>query len=105
MNVHDLQRVVASLQTHGLDRLTMRQLSVLAVLAEPTTPEKGLDFTVLQNRLGLARSNKGAVTRAIDTLTRAGIATRYRNPMDGRRVFCAITPKGREVVKSLGEAA
>lgn len=102
MNVHELQQVVGHLQTYGLDQITLRQLAVIAILSE--APGE-MDFGDMRKRMGLSAKNKGAATRAIDTLSKAGIVTRARNPMDHRRVFCALTPRGREVALGFGVAA
>jgi DNA-binding MarR family transcriptional regulator len=40
-----------------------------------------------------------SVTNTVDRLEAAGLVTRRPNPMDGRGVLAAITPKGRDVVE------
>ncbi|MEY9877160.1 DNA-binding MarR family transcriptional regulator [Streptacidiphilus sp. MAP12-33] len=41
-----------------------------------------------------------SVTNTVDRLEAAGLVTRRPNPLDGRGVLAAITPKGREVVEA-----
>ncbi|WP_042374047.1 MarR family winged helix-turn-helix transcriptional regulator [Streptacidiphilus neutrinimicus] len=41
-----------------------------------------------------------SVTNTVDRLEAAGLVTRRPNPLDGRGVLAAITPKGRDVVEA-----
>jgi DNA-binding MarR family transcriptional regulator len=41
-----------------------------------------------------------SVTNTVDRLEAAGLVTRRPNPMDGRGILAAITPKGRDVVEA-----
>ena len=41
-----------------------------------------------------------SVTNTVDRLEAAGLVTRRPNPLDGRGVLAAITPRGREVVEA-----
>jgi DNA-binding MarR family transcriptional regulator len=41
-----------------------------------------------------------SVTNTVDRLEAAGLVTRRPNPLDGRGILAAITPKGRDVVES-----
>src|SRR5438477_13005318 len=83
------RRLRSSVHTPGLGDLPAAQLYALSELARDD-----LRMSELAGRLGLAEST---VTRLVDRLESAGLATRRTSPPDRRCVVAELTPTGRRL--------
>lgn len=77
----------------GCEYLTVRQLTALLVLAEHKIPVK---HRVLADAIGVPRP---ALTRIVDTLTRAKLVERHQNKEDGRDRLLVLSERGAEAVR------
>ena len=77
--------------------LSMRQLSILLIVYLETPPHtvRGLAF-----RLNVT---KPVITRALDTMGKAGLVSRRRDTEDGRNVIIQRTVAGALYVEKLGD--
>lgn len=80
------------------DRLSLRQLAVLALLVSTPGPHTIRGCAAI---LGIARS---VTTRAVDRLELEGLARRLPDPRDGRSVLVQATRKGADTVRAAGAA-
>lgn len=77
---------------HGIDR---GEFDVIATLRRSGTPYK---LTPTQMYASLMISS-GGLTHRLIRLEKAGLIRREKSPADGRSVFVALTPKGRELAE------
>jgi DNA-binding MarR family transcriptional regulator len=75
-------------------RLTFARYEALVLLTFSKAGE--LPLSKIGQRLMV---HPTSVTNTVDRLEAAGLVTRRPNPLDGRGVLAAITPKGRDVVE------
>jgi MarR family transcriptional regulator, organic hydroperoxide resistance regulator len=78
--------------------VTVQQYNVLRILRG--AGDEGLPTLVIRDRMIHAAPG---ITRLLDKLEKAGLARRERTSPDRRQVFCFITPKGLEVLRTLDE--
>jgi DNA-binding MarR family transcriptional regulator len=78
--------------------VTVQQYNVLRILRG--AGDEGLPTLVIRDRMIHAAPG---ITRLLDKLEKAELARRERTSTDRRQVFCYITPKGIEVLKTLDE--
>ncbi|MFJ5233631.1 MarR family winged helix-turn-helix transcriptional regulator [Kitasatospora sp. NPDC088391] len=86
-----LARVDAVVKPYGL---TFARYEALVLLTFSRSGE--LPLSKIGERLMV---HPTSVTNTVDRLERSGLVTRRPNPMDGRGVLAAITPRGRQVVE------
>ncbi|GAA1967169.1 MarR family transcriptional regulator [Kitasatospora viridis] len=86
-----LARVDAVVKPYGL---TFARYEALVLLTFSRTGE--LSLSKIGERLMV---HPTSVTNTVDRLEKAGLVSRRPNPLDGRGVLAAITPRGREVVE------
>lgn len=78
--------------------VTVQQYNVLRILRG--AGDEGLPTLVIRDRMIHAAPG---ITRLLDKLEKAELARRERTSTDRRQVFCYITPKGIDVLKTLDE--
>ncbi len=89
--------IVRDATPDGMADLSMRQLSILLIVYLETPPHtvRGLAY-----RLNVT---KPVITRALDTMGKAGLLTRRRDTQDGRNVIIQRTVAGALYVERLGD--
>jgi DNA-binding MarR family transcriptional regulator len=89
--------IVREATPEGMADLSMRQLSILMIIYLETPPHtvRGLAY-----RLDVT---KPVITRALDTMGKAGLVSRRRDLQDGRNVVIQRTVAGALFVEKLGD--
>ncbi len=99
--LHFLHRIALSLvretRPEGLADLSMRQLSVLLIIYLDPPPHT---VRGLAAKLGVT---KPVVTRALDSMGKAGLVSRRRDEADRRNVIVQRTVKGALYVEKIGD--
>ena len=89
--------IVRDTTPDGMADLTMRQLSILLIIYLETPPHT---VRGLAHRL---KVTKPVITRALDTMGKAGLVSRRRDLEDGRNVIIQRTVDGALYVEKLGD--
>ncbi len=89
--------IVREATPEGMADLSMRQLSILLIIYLETPPHT---VRGLAHRL---KVTKPVITRALDTMGKAGLVSRRRDLEDGRNVVIQRTVDGALFVERLGD--
>lgn len=96
--LHDVALTIVRASTpDGMADLSMRQLSILLIVYLETPPHT---VRGLAHRLAVT---KPVITRALDTMGKAGLVARRRDPQDGRNVIIQRTVAGALYIEKLGD--
>lgn len=89
--------IVRDTTPDGMADLTMRQLTILLIIYLETPPHtvRGLAFRL--------KVTKPVITRALDTMGKAGLVSRRRDLQDGRNVVIQRTVAGALYIEKLGD--